>query len=71
MRRRAARARSIRSLRWSSLYVTLVFLEVACSADVKRPGELLSGRAAIDIVFSDVSEVLSKSRAQSVPLNRF
>ena len=39
MRRRAGRARSIRSLRWSSLYVILVFLEVACSADVKRPGE--------------------------------
>jgi len=52
MKRRAGRARSIRSLRWSSLYVILVFLEVACSADVKRPGELLSGRAAIDIVFS-------------------
>jgi hypothetical protein len=33
-------------------------------------GEPLSGRAAIDIIFSDVSEVLSKSRAQNVPLKR-
>ena len=36
MRRRAGRA--ILSLRCSRLYAILVFMEVACSADVKRRG---------------------------------
>jgi hypothetical protein len=69
MRRRAGRARSIRSLRCSSLYLILVVLEVACSAAVPASSEPLFGQAAIDIVFSDVSEVFSKSRAH-VPLKR-
>jgi hypothetical protein len=52
MRRRAGRARSIRSLRCRNLQLALVYLEVVLFYRCEALGELRSDQAAKDVVVS-------------------